>query len=552
MRLIVVIILLAQFSVYAQQESDPRREFVEIYDSTLAYMEKNDKIGLRLYFIKQLTKENELKTLIGKSGLNFLYASFLKDVGEFDSSIVHFNKVEYYASKADPIRKEQMLSKAYLQKTYIYFDTQKLDSARVYLKKTKGIDNLSLNINEVAFLNNIEGYFAFIDGDYSKAESIYNENIEIHKSQHPCELPLTYVKKIELYDKLNKLVEMEEAFNSALYYVDSCENKTYEVYLRSTISGIYERRGMFEKSFQNYKIARILDDSIKKTKRLQEMTELETKYQSELKDTIIRSQKSENKLVREKSEREQEKKELYYWGVILLSISLIAIFLVLRRNLKQKKALSISKFTIEKALDEKQILLKEIHHRVKNNFQIVSSILDLQTKGINDPKAIELANEGKNRVKSMALIHQNLYQNDDLKVVLRNYTETLLNQIDTMFSTRPTEINLDINEEFIIDIDVAIPLGLILNELATNAFKYGFNNESKGVLSIRLIELEGQNCLVFKDNGKGLPEDVDVTNTSTTGLRLIRLLSKQIRGKLEYLYNDGAEFKIFFVNEKKE
>lgn len=546
MRLILCFLILIQFPVFAQEELDPRREFVEIYEETLKFQETNDKVGLRLYFLVKLSKEHKMKTLIGKSGLNFLYASFLKDIGEFDSSVVYFNRVEYYASLSDPERRDQMLSKAYLQKSFIYFDTQKWDSARVYLNKTKSIENLKLSINELAFLNNIEGYFAYIDGDYKKAERIYDENIEIHKMRHPCELPLTFVKKIELYDKLNNLDKMNESFHKALYYVDSCGNGQNEVYLRSTISSIYERRGDFKRAFENYKIARIVDDSLKESKKLQEMAELDKTFRSALKDTLIKSQRIENDLIRDISLAEKKKGQLYFFGLIALSLCVLGIILILQKIIRQKKELKQNKLLLEQSLGDKKVLLKEIHHRVKNNFQIVSSILDLQTKGIEDPKAIELANEGKNRVKSMALIHQNLYQNDDLKVKLGDYTKSLLTELNTLFSTRVVDIELDINHDVVIDIDLAIPLGLILNELTTNSFKYGFPKDSDGKLNVSLINLENENCLMYKDNGPGLDEGIQLNRINSVGLRLVKRLSKQIGGRVEYSYNHGAEFKVYF------
>lgn len=237
---------------------------------------------------------------------------------------------------------------------------------------------------------------------------------------------------------------------------------------------------------------------------------------------------------------------------ILISAFLIVIF-VLYRIFKQAKALKIKNIKIKEQHDaiqkkekEKALLLKEVHHRVKNNFQIVSSLLELQTKGIEDAQALKLAEEGRSRVKSMALIHQKLYQNDDLLIDFDTYVQSLVKDIAAMYTKdNNPEIIIDI-PHFEFDIDTAIPLGLIINELITNTYKYGLDTLNP-VLTIKMEQLDTANYLLqVKDNGQGLPETFNFETAKSLGLRLVRRLSKQLQGFTTYTFDQGAIFSVTF------
>jgi len=244
---------------------------------------------------------------------------------------------------------------------------------------------------------------------------------------------------------------------------------------------------------------------------------------------------------------EKEKSNLYLIiGILAILFLMVALFAFVKKQ-KQSKVLAEKNKLIEKALHEKQLLLKEVHHRVKNNFQIISSLLELQSKGIEDEKAKELAAEGKNRVKSMALIHQKLYQNDDLLIYFDDYINKLVKEIESMYGSKgKTKVYLSI-PKIAFDIDTAIPLGLIVNELVTNAFKYGAKEES--IINIKINEQnEGTFCLEVKDNGTGMPEDFNFSKAKSMGLRLVKNLSRQLHGSVNYRNAQGAVFQVLFKN----
>jgi two-component sensor histidine kinase len=195
-------------------------------------------------------------------------------------------------------------------------------------------------------------------------------------------------------------------------------------------------------------------------------------------------------------------------------------------------------------------LLQEVHHRVKNNLQIISSILNLQTKSLKDDKILELVTETRSRIMAMSFIHDLLYQtidftNIDFSRYLENITSNIMNTY-----TMNKNIKLDLETEPIfLDLDNAIPCGLIVNELITNAFKYAFPAGIQGEIKIVLKQNQGKVILSVSDNGIGLDKHVDYKTTESLGFQLINSLVSQIDGELTYEYNEGTKFNISFYKE---
>ncbi len=182
--------------------------------------------------------------------------------------------------------------------------------------------------------------------------------------------------------------------------------------------------------------------------------------------------------------------------------------------------------------------MKEIHHRVKNNLQIISSLLNIQAEDIDDEKVLSSINEGKSRVEAMSLIHQNLYQSELInKVNFDKYISDITTYLDQMYHSddKNVQILLNVNEiEF--DIDTAIPLGLIINELVSNSFKYAFVYKNEGEIHIELMHLHGDSYeLKVSDNGVGLPPFFDIKKVKSLGLSLVTILAEQLDGKLEII-----------------
>ncbi len=237
----------------------------------------------------------------------------------------------------------------------------------------------------------------------------------------------------------------------------------------------------------------------------------------------------------------------------IISYLLHNLWLSQKKFAEQNIALQALNGNLATAVAQRELLLKEVHHRVKNNLQTITSLLELQSAKSSDEGTKNALLEGQNRVQSIALIHHKLYAEDNFGAVeLHDFITDLYRQIAMLFTNKNFNISLEINVPTTqIDIDTAVPLGLILNELLTNAFKYAFIENGKtneNQLAIGLIcTPAGNYTLSFADNGKGLPPSFDIAKSKSLGMRLITHLAKQIGGSSTYTYQNGSLFEVAFI-----
>jgi len=256
---------------------------------------------------------------------------------------------------------------------------------------------------------------------------------------------------------------------------------------------------------------------------------------------------------------------LTWWFICLVVLLFaVAVYSIIKLRTKQlaaeknKLELTVNERTIQlkrslseqaELLIEKDILIKEIHHRVKNNLQVISSLLELQSKNLSDEGAKEALLEGRRRIRSIALIHQNLYQIESLSSIeLKRFVDDLCRQVEGIYK-KQNDIVMNVNvPDLYLDIDTAIALGMIMNELLSNSFKYAFNEDNAGEIDLGIRPVaEGRYELLYSDNGPGLPADFDPNRATTLGIQLISDLSRQIGGKMRYEYKNGASFIITFT-----
>ena len=208
---------------------------------------------------------------------------------------------------------------------------------------------------------------------------------------------------------------------------------------------------------------------------------------------------------------------------------------------------------IQAALREKDVLLGEIHHRVKNNLQIVYSLLDLQSARISDQKVLDMLRDSQNRIRSMALIHQTLYQSKDFaEVNFGRFLETLVPTLIASYGVDPDRITLTIDaEQVLLPIDAAIPCGLAVNELISNALQHAFRDGRGGEITVVLAQETGsQVMLVVSDNGTGVPDHIDMPTTGTLGLQLVTLLAEQLGGSVAMQRSNPTRFTLRFPINK--
>lgn len=202
----------------------------------------------------------------------------------------------------------------------------------------------------------------------------------------------------------------------------------------------------------------------------------------------------------------------------------------------------------QKALKEREqaleILIREIHHRVKNNLQIITGLLDLQSLQIDDPETRLLFQESKSRVKSMALVHERIYQSEDLsRIDYRDYVEQLTGYLFDTWS--PENVRYEIKTDpVVLNIDTAIPTGIILNELVTNALKHAFPNGREGNISVSLLQENNNARLVVADDGIGMSDEIDIKTSKTLGLELVNALVQQLNASVDVETGNGTTFDI--------
>ena len=207
---------------------------------------------------------------------------------------------------------------------------------------------------------------------------------------------------------------------------------------------------------------------------------------------------------------------------------------------------------IETSLKEKDVLLKEIHHRVKNNLQIIISLLNLQTGYIKDEVTLKAVKDGQSRVRSMALVHEKFYQSDELSEIdFAEYIEKLCHFIYQSYGDKTDRIHLQISGDKIgLDMDTAMPCGLLVNEIVSNSYKYAFPNQEKGTIQIDFKKKDNKIILFIQDNGVGFPEEYDLEKSESLGMQLIQALTSQLDGDLVVSRENGTSFKISFPYPK--
>jgi two-component sensor histidine kinase len=200
---------------------------------------------------------------------------------------------------------------------------------------------------------------------------------------------------------------------------------------------------------------------------------------------------------------------------------------------------------LRKAIGEKDVLIQEVHHRVKNNLQVILSLFDMQARHVDNADALEVFRDCKARIRSMSLVHEMLYGSSDLsKIDFKQYVEKLADDLSTSYQPLDRQLKTIISlKNLELDISKAVPLGLLTNEVLTNSIKHAFMDEPNPEIFIKQVQSDALTILIG-DNGKGLPPDIDISNPTTFGLRIIRLLAEQLNANLNVESNRGTIYTI--------
>ncbi len=337
-----------------------------------------------------------------------------------------------------------------------------------------------------------------------------------------------HLRKNENQEVINRSLELEQLSEKQLLPFN--KRKAY-----GYLSEAFAREGKIDLAYSYLSKYNELNDSLQLRNQEFLVHQMETEFNRKEQDLTINLLNENNEL--QANKLLQQKKLLIISLASLLLISALSWFLFQLF----KKVQSQNKI-VKDALNEKDILLREIHHRVKNNLQLVSSLLGLQSRFIEDRTALDAITSGQARVRSMALIHQDLYNRENLTgVSVHEYINKLCEELSTSYQFNKDQIKLKMDiSELYLDIDTLIPLGLIINELLTNSFKYAFPDQSqKGIIEISLKEINQQLILMVSDNGIGYETD-SISNISF-GNQLIETLVEQLEGHIIRSNQNGTE-----------
>lgn len=444
----------------------------------------------------------------------------------------------------------------------IYSDLNQLDSARIYYDSAYQIYRRRNDKVSISRYFMVLGVLHQKKQEHNKAMARYrqaldslpagsNNKLLFAISNNMAKLHLTLadsspVNKEQLLTKgityARQMEKIAEELGTITHKVKAY-NTLYELYLKT--SNNTEALKYADKYIQ-------FRDSLVKEQKQKIISDVLTKYETEKKELELKLTSS--RLLQSNIIRENQKIIIYILvgGFIIISILIFVILRLYRKTKKSNRKLQVQSAIIARQKDEIAILLKEIHHRIKNNLQIVSGMLELHSLNTDSSESVEILEEAQSRIQSIALIHELLYQSEGFKeIVFSEFVQKLANYVKKSFENKTkVGISIHIPEEFKFNIETALPLGLILNELLTNSFKHAFTDQQKGKINIELKPKKDKLILEVSDNGKGMPELIDISRSKTLGMRLIHSFSQQLNGETEIKTRHGFSFTIVFLAKK--
>ncbi len=517
--------------------------YSKIYElnELLLSLTKNDKEEIRyrdgLMSSYYYSLKNYSKAIVhSKKEIQEVYR--LNDSSYFDLILQKYNSLGFYSSL-----NKQRDSGIYYYKLSIDKARQHKDTTKVDFKMHYGIVSGNIGVQKF-FLKEYDSAIYYLKKDLKYCLKKNNPNFEggIH----------AYVFMLRVLLAKNDYVEVKKIIKDIDRYIpylknNNFGNKTKYEYFENKSEFFYKTKVFDSSSIYSRKALELKKEIEKEeNKKLSQENQLIaflTKKQDQLENANLTLQLKQVQI------KTKQNYIMVFMLFILITLLTASVYYVFKFKTSRRKILN-QNIIIEKSLEEKQLLLEEVHHRVKNNLQVISGLLEFQDEKLNNPEVNVIIKEGQNRIQSVALIHKMMYQSDQIsKVNMQDYLMELGDNIRATFDKN--HICYFINAQNIsLGIKEAVPLGLIFNEVITNSFKYAFNDSIKGEIVVKLDRRE-QNDYVFliKDNGIGMPEGFSLNEIDSLGMDLIRGLTEQLKGELTITNEDGAKVEIKFSIE---
>lgn len=507
----------------------------------------------------------------------FFLGRYYQRQDKLDSMAYFYNLFEEYNNKYSPYNNW----KIYESKNEIY--VTKGDYEKAYSNALKAYDitksknllidhgvilyrlmQIALKMNKGELYSNYLKEYIALSKKHNKKPSIHGMPLifegTLDQQLLTCKQIIDYCDSVEypqlmanIFHKTAMLYQEKKDFKSALYYL----NKIDTISLSSSAKMDYlKEKYNIQKSLRNMDDAieslekhQLLKDSLTNLEKLEQLQDIDAKYETKKKDEKIELMQQLDAAKTSALHQEKRENNLLIFILILIGILFFVTIFFYQKNHQKNILLTENNKVIEKSLMEKEILLKEIHHRVKNNLQVISSILTLQGNFSKDPLVNSALNDGKNRVASMALIHKNLYKEAHLTSInTQKYFDDLIEQIKDTYLVNDSKIKIQKEiDNLLIDVDTMIPLGLIANECITNSLKHAFHDYSNGLIKVTLKKAEHSTVnLSVEDNGSG----VDATaffQSKSFGNRIISTFAEKLNAKLNIeKVNPGTRITLSF------
>ncbi|MFT6922235.1 MAG: two-component sensor histidine kinase/tetratricopeptide (TPR) repeat protein [Crocinitomicaceae bacterium] len=446
-----------------------------------------------------------------------------------------------------------------IQSTYnniasFYLDLEDYKNARKYINLSIDHGYESGDLSQIGFDHYFMGAIEQGEKKYKAASKEYLKALDYFERSNL--IHLIYHARFSYIECAVELKEIEPRLLTQIdeiipFFKESGETEGWgEAHkLRADILRSMNR---FDEAYRELELSDSIIQVHLKAIHSKEGAELKTKYETDLhkresaKQAKIAKQQSNIALQNKRENKWKTTLLLVIGGASIILFIILGLLYVLYRQLKQSQVLlNAQKISIEKSEKEKSTLLKELHHRVKNNLQIVSSLLNLQKENVKDEAAKGAFTEGQNRIEAMAMIHRYLYSTDELTdIELGEYFTQLVQSIAYSYGYAKDKVAIEFDiTEANIDVDIAIPLGLVANELVSNVFKHAIKETENPTLYVGLHSGK-ELILQINDNGAGIPGGLKENKSSSFGLSLINSLAKQMKATLEYTYDNGSKIRM--------
>lgn len=500
----------------------------------------------------ELSLRNHFKALaLRKQFGNERYVSMsYNNIGLIYRSKKEYNKAIWFYKLSlelkEKLNDQQGLLNTYINLGSVYYSKGTFDSASYFASKAlKLAEHLNKRNDVLAARGNLAVALTGLKKYNEALQLLAGTEEEVAAGADPkilvtlCETYGTLYKEIGKPDLALHYLLKGLAFSEK---IDRMESK--ELFSRK-LSELYAFQGNYSKSYDYAKLSRAWNDSLFNEENIRQANELSAVFESNEKEKQI------DQLSLEKEVTESKMKWLIVIAILLLTI-LIITWKAFSINRNKNNLLQVQNETIHKTLKEKEFLMKEIHHRVKNNMQLVSSLLSLQSNYIHDDHALEAVTDSRNRVQSMSLIHQSLYTEHNMASLdVKEYIQKLTENLFHSYNLHTDNIRLETEiEDVRLDVDTIVPVGLIVNELITNSIKYAFPNHQRGCIRVIFKQFESNQIqLSVYDNGIGM-QSADKKDHSF-GYKMIEAFLAKLEGTMHQFHEDGTKVDIYFPYQNK-